>query len=145
MGLLSHALVILIGQYPGGREVPRPALSGMILPVWRTRLRAVVVRGDSMNPGLRAGDCLIVRVGASIRTGDVVVARHPLLPDLLLVKRAARRDDGGWWLLSDNAEAGRDDSRAFGAVPDDAVIGRVLVRYYPGRPRLIRRRAAGRG
>jgi nickel-type superoxide dismutase maturation protease len=114
----------------------------MILLVRRMRLRAVVVRGDSMTPALRAGDCLLVRVGARTRTGDVVVARHPLLPDLLLVKRAARCEPGGWWLLSDNAEAGKDDSRAFGAVPDDAIVGRVLARYYPGRPRLLRRRPA---
>ena len=113
---------------------------GMILVVRRMRLRAVVVRGDSMTPQLRAGDCLLIRIGAPARVGDVVVVRHPLLPDLLLVKRAARRQPDGWWLLSDNAEQGRDDSRAFGAVGDDAIVGRVLARYYPGRPRLVRRR-----
>ena len=122
------------------RSASSASSKGMILVVRRMRMRAVVVRGDSMTPQLRAGDCLLVRIGAPTRVGDVVVARHPLLPDLLLVKRAARRQPDGWWLLSDNAEQGRDDSRAFGAVRDDAILGRVVARYYPGRPRLLRRR-----
>ncbi len=99
------------------------------------RLRAVVVSGESMAPAMRPGDCLLVRLGAKARVSDVVVARHPSVDGLLLVKRVARRDDSGWWLLSDNAEAGLDDSRAFGAVPDDAIVGRVLFRYYPWRHR----------
>jgi len=51
------------------------------------------------------------------------------------VKRVARRADGGWWVLSDNAAAGLDDSRAFGVLPDACVVGRVLFRYYPWRHR----------
>lgn len=87
-----------------------------------------------MAPRLRPGDCLLVGVGWRARAGAVVVARRPD-SDLLLVKRAARRTDGGWWLASDNAEAGRDDSRSFGPVPDAYVVGRVLLRYY--RPRAL--------
>jgi nickel-type superoxide dismutase maturation protease len=98
------------------------------------RLRAFVVSGDSMLPSLRPADCLLVLLGVKVRVGDVVVARRPS-SDLLVVKRAARRVDGGWWLLSDNANVGLDDSRAFGAVPDAAVLGRVLFRYYPWRRR----------
>ena len=99
-------------------------------------LRAVVVSGESMTPTLRPGDCLLVRTGAPIRAGQIVVARHPHDARLLLVKRAARRSDAGWWLLSDNAEAGLDDSRYFGAVPESRIIGRVMLRYYPWRRRL---------
>lgn len=97
------------------------------------RPRAFVVDGDSMLPSLRPGDCLLVLVGARVRVGDLVVARHPRHPgpQLLVVKRAARRVDDGWWLLSDNADLGLDDSRAFGAVSDAAVLGRVWFRYYP--------------
>jgi len=98
------------------------------------RLRAFVVDGESMLPSYRSGDCLLVRVGAKVRVGDVVVARRPS-SGLLVVKRAARRVRGGWWLLSDNADVGLDDSRAFGAVPDSAVVGRVWFRYYPWRRR----------
>ncbi|GAA0581113.1 nickel-type superoxide dismutase maturation protease [Actinomadura livida] len=96
------------------------------------RLRAVEVTGDSMLPGLRPGDWLLVRVGARPVPGDVVVARHPERPELLIVKRAVRADGGGWWLESDNqAAAGRRDSWDFGAVPDRLVAGRVVARYWP--------------
>jgi nickel-type superoxide dismutase maturation protease len=98
-------------------------------------MRAVEVRGDSMLPALRPGDWLLVRTGARIVPGSVVVARHPH-EDLLIVKRAARRDPGGWWLESDNQRAaGRQDSWDFGAVPEDLIVGRVVLRYWP-RPSL---------
>jgi nickel-type superoxide dismutase maturation protease len=102
-------------------------------------LRRVVVTGDSMLPSLRPGDCLLVSARSGFDVGDVVVARRPGVPDLLLVKRVVRRDDAGWWLLSDNAAAGLDDSRAFGVLPDACVVGKVLLRYYPWRRRVSAR------
>ncbi len=92
-----------------------------------------VVAGDSMLPALRPGDCLLVSRRARISNGDLVVVRRPQVEGLLLVKRAVRREDAGWWVLSDNAAAGLDDSRAFGVLPDARVVGKVLFRYY--RPR----------
>ena len=97
----------------------------------RTPFSRVVVAGDSMLPALRPGDCLLVSRRSRIDEGDVVVARRPRVDGLLLVKRAARRADGGWWLLSDNAAVGLDDSREFGVLPDECVVGKVLFRYYP--------------
>ena len=52
-----------------------------------------------------------------------------------MVKRAARPQDGGWWLASDNAFAGGDS--AVHGVAD--VVGRVVLRLWPGRPRRVRR------
>ena len=102
----------------------------------RPRLRTAVVDGDSMAPTLRAGDCVVVRVGAEIAAGDVVVAQHPAQPGLLLVKRAAWSEDAGWWLVSDNPGApGATDSFAFGAVPSSTLLGKVWFRYYPWRRR----------
>ena len=84
-----------------------------------------------MLPVLRPGDLLLVRTGARIRPGSLVVARHPA-EDLLIVKRAAHRDADGWWLESDNQRApGRQDSWDFGAVPDELIVGRVVLRYWP--------------
>jgi nickel-type superoxide dismutase maturation protease len=98
-------------------------------------MRTVEVTGDSMLPVLRSGDWLIVRPGARVSPGDVVVARHPG-EDRLIVKRAAHRDADGWWLESDNQRAaGRQDSWDFGAVPDELIVGRVVARYWP-RPSL---------
>jgi nickel-type superoxide dismutase maturation protease len=99
----------------------------------RMPFSVLVVAGDSMLPAMRPGDCLLVSRWSRIAVGDLVVARRPHVEGLLLVKRAVRREDGGWWLLSDNEVAGRDDSRAFGVLPDACVVGKVLLRYYPFR------------
>ncbi|MFB9477590.1 S24 family peptidase [Nonomuraea salmonea] len=99
----------------------------------------VRVEGDSMRPALQPGDWLLVRRGAAVRPGDLVVARLPGDPDRLIVKRAQWHGADGWWLESDNQRAsGRRDSWDFGPVQD--VVGRVVLRYWP----LIRRPPAGR-
>lgn len=90
-----------------------------------------------MRPALRPGDRLLVRLGAPVRAGDIVVARHPRAEadgreDALIVKRAFRRTAEGWWLESDNQRApGRRDSWDFGAVPERDITGRVVGRYWP--------------
>ena len=101
---------------------------------WPPLLR-VMVAERSMEPALRPGDWLLVWRTRRVRAGQIVLARHPGRPDMLIVKRAARRVDGGWWLESDNPGAGAVDSRRFGAVPGDLIEGRLLARYWrPRRP-----------
>jgi nickel-type superoxide dismutase maturation protease len=102
----------------------------------RWPLFRVAVAERSMEPALRPGDWLLVRRGGRIRPGQVVIARHPARPEMLLVKRADRREAEGWWLLSDNPSAAAVDSRQFGAVPPEAIVGRVLGRYWPARRQL---------
>ncbi len=100
----------------------------------RTPLQRVAVAGDSMAPTLHDGDWLLVRRlrrgGAAVRAGQLVVVRRPDRAGLLLVKRAIRRTAHGWWVEGDNGAAS-DDSRTFGAVPDELVLGRALLRYHP--------------
>jgi nickel-type superoxide dismutase maturation protease len=98
-------------------------------------LTRVAVAERSMEPALRPGDWLLVRRTRRVREGQIVLARHPGQPDLLIVKRAARKVQGGWWLESDNPDpdAGAVDSRRFGPVPGSLIEGRVLARYW--RPR----------
>ena len=99
----------------------------------------VRVSGPSMVPTLRDGDAVIVRHGARIVAGDVVLGRFRTLPDRLVLKRADSERDGGWWLRSDNEFAGG-DSESHGVAD---VLARVtwVVR---GRrvTRLSRRRRA---
>jgi len=92
-------------------------------------LLRVKVAERSMEPALRPGDWLLLRRTRRIRPGQIVLARHPARPDMLIVKRAARCVEGGWWLESDNPAAGAVDSRRFGAVPALLIEGRVLARY----------------
>jgi nickel-type superoxide dismutase maturation protease len=105
-------------------------------PLWR-----VAVAEQSMQPVLQPGDWLLarrpVRGGRPprIRTGQIVVARHPGRLGMLIVKRAGRRETAGWWLASDNPAAGAVDSRHFGAVPAELIAGTVLLRYWPLRRR----------
>jgi nickel-type superoxide dismutase maturation protease len=92
------------------------------------------VTGPSMSPTVRSGDRLLVRrvAAADVRPGDVVLARFPTRPDLLVVKRVRRAVDGGHWVEGDNPFV-TDDSRAFGAA---VVVGRVVGRLWPRPGRL---------
>ena len=92
-----------------------------------------VVRGASMEPGLRAGDRLLVSYRRTPREDDVVVARFA--DGTLAVKRAVERRGRGWWLLSDNPAQGV-DSRHRGPVADDDVVAVALLRVWP-RPRRL--------
>jgi hypothetical protein len=83
----------------------------------------VLVHGPSMAPTLRHADVLLVRYGARVRPGDVVLARFADLPDRYVVKRAVRPEAGGWWVCSDNAAAGG-DSRMHGVAE---VLARVVL------------------
>lgn len=91
-----------------------------------------------MRPLLAEGDRLLVRYGAPVRPGSVVVARFP--DGAVVVKRAVdeRRTTGGrraWWLLSEDPDAGV-DSRHRGPVPADDVLGTAVLRLWP-RPRRL--------
>ena len=94
------------------------------------RIGTVLVRGPSMVPALRDGDCLVVRRGALVRPGDVVVARYRSRPELLVVKRAVQPQDGGWLLASDNPFV-----EGPSGVAD--VEARALLRYWPLPPRRV--------
>lgn len=86
-----------------------------------------------MTPTLRPGDRLLVRYGAAVAEGDLVLAR--LADGTLAVKRAAHAATTGsgapgWFLLSDNPDEGV-DSRHRGAVDRRAVLGVVRGRVWP--------------
>ena len=114
----------------------------------------VEVAGKSMAPALRPGDWLLVDPTAARwpRRGTLVVVREPET-DLVVVKRVAGRPgdrvaQGGApptllgpaeaWLASDAPGAGI-DSRRYGPVDAERLLGRVAWRYGPrqrfGRPR----------
>jgi hypothetical protein len=85
-----------------------------------------------MAPALRHGDQLLVLMRPSRRTrsvGNVVVVALADRP--LAVKRLARVEpDGRVWVEGDNP-FGSTDSRDLGALPADAVVGRVVLRLWP--------------
>jgi nickel-type superoxide dismutase maturation protease len=90
------------------------------------------IEDDSMRPFLAAGDYVIVnRWAYRFRrpdTGHVVVASDPEVEDRFLVKRISHVSPEGLVSLEgDNRERSR-DSRSFGPVPTQAIVGRVWLR-----------------
>lgn len=85
-----------------------------------------------MAPTFRPGDRLLVSrlayVARAPRPGDVVVVRDPRGPSRLLLKRVAERHNCRYVVLGDNLAAST-DSRHFGPVERDAIIGKVVLRY----------------
>jgi nickel-type superoxide dismutase maturation protease len=102
----------------------------------RVSWQLVEVTGPSMAPTLLHGDWLLIQKVSSgseqVREGDVVVLRHPLQQDLLIVKRAVERREGGWWVLGDNTFV-ENDSREFGTVPDELFLAKARGRFRPAR------------
>lgn len=111
----------------------RPSPDG--LPALPTRWVLARVSGPSMSPTVRSGDRLLVRrlePADRVAAGEVVLARFPARPALLVVKRVVRTVPGGHWVQGDNALV-TDDSRAFGTA---VVVGRVVGRLWPRPGRL---------
>jgi hypothetical protein len=103
--------------------------------------RRVVVRDESMLPTLRPGDRLRVdRRAYRDRLpdqGELVVIVDPEADGRWLVKRVGLIEPAGpgravarLVMVSDNPGAAR-DSRTFGAVGTDRLVGRPYVRYAP--------------
>ncbi|MDX3534870.1 nickel-type superoxide dismutase maturation protease [Streptomyces sp. MB09-01] len=97
----------------------------------RKRFGVVEVTGASMVPTLTNGDQVVVRYGAAVRPGDVVVLRHPFQQDLLVIKRAVERRPGGWWVLGDNPYNQTGDSTVYGPVPGELVLATAVLRFRP--------------
>jgi len=93
-----------------------------------------------MSPALTDGDVVLVRLGAPVHAGDVVLVRWPTRPGQLSVKRAAHRDGRGWHVRGDNP-FGSTDSAALGPAQ---VLGVVVGRLWP-RPGRVPRAAPGQG
>ena len=95
-------------------------------------LRRVEVHGDSMRPGLEEGDRLLVLGWGHPRPGDVVAVVDPRDAERVLVKRLTSVDPGDKrvTVAGDNPAAST-DSRTFGPVDADLVLGRVIYRYWP--------------
>ena len=96
---------------------------------FRKRFR---VTGTSMAPLLQPGDEVLVDPRAykqaAPRVGDIVVSRHPYRADVRLVKRITAILKDGRCLLEGDNPSESTDSRSFGAVTPQQILGRVISR-----------------
>ncbi len=91
-----------------------------------------------MMPTLEPGQFVLVRPGTAPEVGDVVLARHPSR-SIEIVKRVASIDPVGLVeLRSDNADEGT-DSRTFGRIDIDHVVGTVTICLDWPFPAVVRR------
>ena len=93
------------------------------------------VDDDSMRPTLEPGDYVVVNRWAyrlrAPRKGELVVLRDPDDADRWLVKRVSDTiGSDRVMVLGDNADRSR-DSRAFGPIVPEEIIGRVWLRLKP--------------
>jgi nickel-type superoxide dismutase maturation protease len=102
-----------------------------VTPPLKFPLRRFRVEDDSMRPTLEPGDYVLVnRWAYRVRKptkGDVVVVKDPEDPERFLVKRISDVDPSRIEVVGDN-EAHSRDSRRFGPVPLEEVVGKVWVR-----------------
>lgn len=90
-----------------------------------------------MEPTLRDRDVVLVWWGGRAARGRLVVFGHPVLPEVLAVKRAAYPDPADrhrWWVERDNPAVGS-DSWTFGSIDAADIVARVLLRLPRPRPR----------
>lgn len=84
------------------------------------------VVGESMTPTLGDGQFVLYERGAGFDVGSIVVAKHPSQP-IEIVKRVASIDPVGLVELASDNEASGTDSRTFGRIDIDDVIGAVTI------------------
>lgn len=92
------------------------------------RRRGFIVEGNSMSPTFENGTAVLVKNTKKIKKGDVVLVRHPYKKSVKILKRVAEiSDDGKFNLVGDNPSESS-DSRSFGLIAPEDVIGKVVCR-----------------
>jgi signal peptidase I len=104
-----------------------------------SKFGTVKVAGGSMLPAYQDGDWLFVSwfpAGLKPLNGDhilgkVVVIEREERPGIYFVKRLQKSHGGIYWVQGDNDES--TDSRTWGWIPANEIVGVVLFRYKRGK------------
>lgn len=79
-----------------------------------------------MLPTLKDGDKVLVKPGSHFEVGDIVLANHPY-KKMRVIKRISEISDGRVSLVGDNPDEST-DSRTFGEVSSNDILGRVIAK-----------------
>ncbi len=110
-------------------RTPVAAVSARELLFWLFRKRTRVrVDGNSMHPTLQDGDHVLIRRQARAEPNEIVLCRHPYKKTVRLIKRVESTDECGAFLVGD-APKKSTDSRSFGAVPWNQLVGVVTSKF----------------
>lgn len=108
-------------------ELPEANFIEIVLLYFGFRSR-YQVENNSMLPVLKQGDQVLVKRDAKVKTGDIVIARHPFKKPVEMIKRIREiNDNGNYYLVGDNLSEST-DSRTFGAVSIECIEGKVVAR-----------------
>ncbi len=80
------------------------------------------VKGKSMEPTLKEGDYVLLRLTRRVKNGDLVVFNHG---NKEMIKRVSKVEGSKLWVIGDN-KSHSTDSRYFGWVDTKEVTGRVI-------------------
>jgi nickel-type superoxide dismutase maturation protease len=103
----------------------------LLLPRWQRRR----VNGRSMHPTLSDGTTVLLDTAVYQHTApqisDIVLAQHPFQPNSQMIKRiTAVTEDGRYFLQGDNPDnLDTTDSRSFGAIRPDQILGKITHRF----------------
>lgn len=88
-----------------------------------------VIKGNSMFPTLKDGDCIIFNPELEPETGDIILFNHPFIQNLKVVKRISEiTAEGNLIVLGDNPSEST-DSRSYGAILAKNVLGVAVCRF----------------
>ena len=114
------------------QSLPDATFREIILWLLRQRKR-LRVTGASMQPLLKPGEEILIDLNAYQKSapeiGDIIVAFHPYRSNFSIVKRIVSIEkEENFFLQGDNSLEST-DSRSYGAIKLDQIIGKVICRF----------------
>ncbi len=84
------------------------------------------IEGNSMLPSIKNGDEVLIKPCKEYQVQDVVLANHPYKKSVKILKRINKKNaTGKFFLIGDNLDESS-DSRSFGFISQDLIIGKVV-------------------